>query len=535
MPSFSIVAAVTFALVVALVRPAGADFPPGFLWGTAISGFQTEMGVDPANDDTNSDWWAWVHDPDNLANDWVSGDFPEDGPGFLSRYADDLHLVRRRVKVTTFRLGLEWSRIFPTSTAGVDTSGGITLATLQQLDALADQTEVARYRAILAAIHAEGMVPFVTLLHYVMPLWAHDPIAVRDALSGIDPEAPIPGGIGPAGWLDAGLVTEFEKYAAYVGWKFGDLADRWAPLNEPVPVAASGYANIPDVLATFFPPGVFTFTGIIAVLTNEIEGHAAAYDALKAWDTADADGDSVLCEVGPVHNMVAFEPLRNNNPDDILGAQHADYLFNRLFLNSIILGQTDPNANGILDPGESRPDLVGKADFVGVNYYFRGKTLGIGGSPTPTIPIFDFLPITSYSTPENPTTNPCPSRCTEFGWEIYPQGLGEVLTTAGSYGLPLYVTENGLADADDDQRASFLVQHLVVLENAIANGLDVRGYFHWSFIDNYEWVSGYFPRFGLFRYDPDRLRPKARRSANTYKRIIRKNAVPPRLALRYPF
>ena len=517
-----------------LARPAVADFPAGFGWGTATAGFQTEMGAAPADNDANNDWWVWVHDAQNVANHWVSGDLPENGPGSWALFAEDSEIAHKRLRANTFRLGLEWSRIFPNSTAGVNTSGGITLAALQQLDALADQDAVAHYRDVLKSVREQGMIPLVTLVHFTLPLWIHDPIAARDALAGIDPDAPVPTGFGPGGWLDSSTVDELEKYAAYAGWKFGDLVDRWVPINEPVVVGASGYVNLAGFFGAFFPPGAYSFTALLAVLANEFEGQAAAYDALKAADAVDADEDGDNATVGVVHNMVAFQPDSPNNAQDVLAASHANYLFNSLLLNTVILGQADPNADGVSDITEFRPDLVGKADFVGVNYYFRGKTTGLGAPITPTLPLLDFLPVTAYHTPQNPTAPKCPTICTEFGWEIYPPGLRQVLEIAGSYGVPVYITENGLADSDDDQRKFYLVSHLEVLEQAIADNVaDVRGYYHWSLVDNFEWASGSYTRFGLFSYDPATLERDARPSVRVFKRIAKRNAIPPQLLRRY--
>jgi beta-glucosidase/6-phospho-beta-glucosidase/beta-galactosidase len=522
--------ATIFALIsiLWLPAPARADFPPGFLWGTAVSGFQTEAGGVPANGDTGSDWWVWAHDPTNIGAGWVTGDLPENGPGFYERYPADLKLAKKKLRSNAFRLGIEWSRIFPSSTAGVDISGGITLAVLQQLDTLANQIEVAHYRAVFAAVRAQGLTPFVTLVHFTLPLWIHDPIAARDALATVGGNDPPPTGFGPAGWLEPTIVPELAKYAAYCAWKYGDQVDLWAPLNEPFVVAASGYVNLPGVIAAFFPPGAFSFTGAIAVIANEVAGQAAAYDAVKLWDTADADGDTVSASVGMVHNMVFFAPQRPNQAVDVTAAAHADYVFNRLWLNATILGDLDANVNGTIDPSEHHPEFVGKADFVGVNYYFRGKTFGLGVQVTPVLPLFDFIPTTSY-------TN-CPSKCSDLGWEIYPNGFRAVLTTAGSYGLPVYITENGMADAADALRPMYLVHHLKVLEDVIADGVaDVRGYFHWSLIDNFEWALGLDPKFGLFSYDQVTQKRKLRKSGSLYARIIKKNTVPTPLVNRYPF
>jgi beta-galactosidase len=228
-----------------------------------------------------------------------------------------------------------------------------------------------------------------------------------------------------------------------------------------------------------------------------------------------------------VKNMPAFHPKDPSNPLDQRGAEHADYLFNQLFLNAMVLGDIDENANGTIDAGEHHPEMVGKADFVGVNYYFRAVAQGTLVPLTPVIPLLDFVPTFSYRTDHNPNGDPCPSTCSDFGWEIYPIGLREMLTLAGSYGLPVYITENGIADADDDQRPAFLVQHLDVLQHVIGDGVaDVRGFFHWSLMDNFEWSSGSYPMFGLFTADPVTHRLLARPSAGYFKRIARANAIP---------
>ena len=513
-------------LALCLAAPARADFPPGFLWGTAISAFQTEMGDDPASNDTGSDWWVWTHDADNIAGNKVSGDLPEDAGGFWDRYRRQARrYARRGLSSNALRLSIEWSRIFPTSTASVDASAGITQAVLEQLDALADQDAVKHYRRMLFRVRGLHMQPFVTVNHFTLPLWIHDGIAARDAFVGVPPDQPPPTGFA-GGWLDATTAEEFAKYAAYVAWKFGRYVDYWAPINEPLSVATGGYANIPGVVGTNFPPGALTYVGLLQVVINMMEGQRVAYDAIKQWDLRDADRDGTAANVGAVLNLVHFEPLTPGNAMDIAGAQHASYLYNRLFPNAIFNGDVDANANGTIDVGEHHPDLVGHADFFGLNYYFRGKALGLGTPVTPSIPLFDFLPITEYYTPERPVGAPCPTTCTDFGWEIYPPGLREVLAIAGSYGRPVYITENGLADADDDQRPAYLVQHLAVLEQAIADGVaDVRGYFHWSLMDNFEWARGYFPKFGLYRVDASgNLLPRA--SADVYRRIAEANAIP---------
>jgi beta-glucosidase/6-phospho-beta-glucosidase/beta-galactosidase len=506
--------ALALTLLCLLALPAAAearrDVPRGFQWGVAIAGFQTEMGQG-RNLDPGSDWWAWTHDATNIANDTVTDDRPEDGPGFLARYRTDIRLAARRLHLDAFRLGIEWSRIFPRSTAGA--------TTLRQLDRLANHRALRRYRRILELIRSRGMEPWVTINHFTLPLWIHDPIAARDAFAGVGPDDPPPTGFGPGGWLDPSTVTEFRKYARYLATKLGGVVDRWITLNEPMVVTVSGYANVPGVVVGNFPPGAYNFPAAIEVIQNLADANAAAYGAVKKADRR--------ARVGVVHNMVAFTPTDPGLAADVLGTEHADYLFNRLFLDAAIKGYRDVNANGIIEPAERDPARAGKADFIGVNYYFRGRVTGLGAPFTPTIPILDFLPSTTYQSAINPMAPPCPTDCTDFGWEIFPDGLRQVLGIAGEYGRPLIVTENGISDANDDQRPGYLRSHLRALRQTIrAREARVRGYFHWSLVDNFEWAAGYTQRFGLFRYDPATLRRTPRPSARLYGRIARTDNLP---------
>ena len=507
-------------------------FPDGFLWGTAISGFQSDMGVGAPND-TGNDWWVWVHDQTNIDGDRVSGDEPETGPGFWNLYTDDARLVRHRLKSNALRLSIEWSRIFPSSTASVDASGGFTPAVLAALDALADHSAVAHYRAVLAELRARKLEPMLTLNHFTLPLWIHEPLGVRDAFAGVGADDPVPGGLSQAGWLDPAIVGEFAKFAAYAGWKLGDLVDLWCTINEPVVVIVSGYINFPGIGGNF-PPGVLNFPAILATIPNLVEGHARAYDALHATDGADANGDGTAVAAGVVHNMVAFHPRNPAQPLDVDGAAHADYIYNRVYLNAVTSGDFDANLDGTIDGAEMRPDLAGRSDFIGVNYYLRAVVAGIGGPVSAHIPLFDFLPTFSYRTPHAPSAPVCPSVCSDFGWEIYPVGLREVLTFVGTLGLPVYVTENGIADEADTLRGQYLFDHLSTLQGVVADGVaDVRGYFHWSLTDNFEWASGYYPKFGAASFDPTTGRRRLRAGVRPLRSIARHNGITRGLAGRY--
>ncbi|MEO8092079.1 MAG: glycoside hydrolase family 1 protein [bacterium] len=499
-------------------------FPDDFLWGTALAGFQAEAGKG-RNADPVSDWYVWMHDPGNIAAGTVSGDVPEDGPGHWQRFRHDLDLVAGDLQNNAFRFSIEWSRIFPRSTEEIDVGARIDEADLKRLDKLADQRAVHHYRNVLRAAAKRDITPFVTLHHWTIPTWLHDPIATRAALAGRGPNDPLPE-LDAGGWLESETVGEFEKYAAYVGWKLGARADHWNTLNEPLVQVTNGFVNVPGLIGAYWPPGVFSFTGAIAALLNLEQANSVAYDALKRFDRSDADGDGSASRVGPVMNMIAFTPANPSSPAYQEATEHADYLFNRLFLNAVVRGDIDANADGAISPGEEQ--LHGrKADFVGLNYYFRSRVSALGFSLTPAIPILDFIPATTYASPADPSLPACPTTCSELGAEIYPEGFRRVIGTAAGYGLPVYVTENGIADEDDDQRPVYLTEHLRQLRLAIAeDDADVRGYFHWSLMDNLEWVYGYQPKFGLYSVDPDSLERTSRPSARLYAEIAGENALP---------
>ena len=271
----------TITVTVTPVDGVDLSLPDDFHWGVAHAGFQAEGGpgspVDP-----NSDWYQWVHDPINQFLHLTNG-VPENGPGAYVSYDTDAQLAHDDLGMNTFRMGIEWSRIFPNSTAAVNVSdegGTVSLTDLQALDALANQDEVAHYRAVFDSLRAHGLEPLVTVNHFTLPTWVDDAITARPLVQlGLPAPA--------AGWLSPTTPAEFEKFAAYVAWKYGDQVDNWATINEPClarphavprhpwtrPRLAAGVIR-PDLASTF--------------LVNEAKGHVAAYDAIHLWDTTSA-------------------------------------------------------------------------------------------------------------------------------------------------------------------------------------------------------------------------------------------------------
>ena len=303
----------------------------------------------------------------------------------------------------------------------------------------------------------------------------------------------MPEGLERAGWLDRSTVEEFRKFAAYAAWKFGDEVALWATLNEPLVLVSQGYVSIPGVTGVK-APAVLSYPAALQAVENLGLANAVAYDAIHDQDRR--------ARVGFVHNMVDWRPADPDSAADVTSAANADQILNRTYLEAAINGWYDTDADGVVDSGEVRKSLADKADFVGVNHYSPGRTQSLGAPVTSTIPLFDFIPSITYAGTGNPGGPPCPTTCTDFGWEIDPAGLRNVVEEAASYGKPVYVTENGIDDGDDTQRGAYLSGYLGALREAIAEGADVRGYFYWSLIDNYEWAEGFEARFGLYGYDP---------------------------------
>jgi len=487
---------------------AALAFPEGFHWGVSTAGFQSEMGAG-APLDVNSDWWQWLHDPINkLLLGWKGG-VPENGPGAYTQYVTDARLAREGVGADTFRMSIEWSRIFPNSTESVDISNGVTPEVLAQLDALANADEVAHYADQLAAMHAAGLDPMVTINHFTLPLWVHNPAQARvKELLGLTPQT-------AGGWVSSSTVTEFEKYSAYLAWKYGDQVTNWVVLNEPVNSMLTSYYAIP--FATNFPPALVR-TDLVAVgLRNEAAAYSASYDVIHELDPN--------AQVGFALNMYTWRGGDPTNPRDQQAAAQFSDFYNRWFPDAVLRGEVDANFDGVITPDEIHPDLAGKADYFGVNYYSQGIVIGYGGLSVPSLPIVKGYP--EFSPLLNVVLGGClpGTECSDTAQIINPAGLRDVLDIADSYGIPLWVTESGLADAADANRASYTVRHLAVINKAIADGMDIRGYTAWSLTDNLEWVLGYDPRYGLYSYDPVTLERTPRPSVSLIHDIFSGNAI----------
>ena len=460
-----------------LPDPIGA-FPADFLWGTAIAPYQVEGDLHA------TDWYQW----ESLC-DHCSGDSADDGPDLWGHMDDDLDAARDLAQ-NSIRIGIDWSALFPTEASFPDAP---------------DADAVARYHDLIDAARARDLEVMVTLVHFALPTWIHD-------LEDLEARP---------GWEDPAIVELFGTFAGWAAAEYGDDVDLWITLNEPYVNVVGGWIS-GDV-----PPGKgLDIEGALAVGERMIRAHAAGYDAIHAADAGDADGDGEAARVSIAQHSRVFVPKDPDREGQVRAAEVFRYLLNDFFLIAVTRGDLDRNVDFDVDDEEDvagDPSLANRLDFIGLNYY--GVTMVLESAnddnyPLIGIPLLNDLYLQGFEAPVS-----------DFGWAIYPEGLYQVLDELRPYDLPVMITENGVADANETLRARFIVEHLYQMGRAMDDGVPVEGYFHWSLMDNFEWTAGYCPRFGLLRVDfddPDRPRT-AGAGAEIYRRIIEDGTVDPAL------
>jgi len=274
------------------------------------------------------------------------------------------------------------------------------------------------------------------------------------------------------GWENGRSNAYFQQYVKFVSEELGDLVDYWIILNEPELYISLAY------FLGLSPPQKKSSPMSVFVYKNLIEAHRMGYDTIHEI-IPNAKVSSAL-------NMTYVDSFKNNSKVNYFSAVVWDKFRNGLFINNIRT----------------------KLDYISVNYYFHDRIrLDLGRFPY-------ILRVQN----EN-------KEVSDLGWEICPKGIYHVLLGLKRYNLPIFITENGLADKTDAKRAKFIENHLKWIHKAISSGTDIKGYLHWSLIDNFEWTLGYTPRFGLIEMNYDTLETKIRPSAYAYAKICKSNAL----------
>jgi beta-glucosidase len=439
-------------------------FPESFLWGASTSAYQIE-GSPLADGAGPSIWQRFAHSPGRTTN----GDTGDVACDHYRRFRDDVKLMSE-LGLQAYRFSISWSRILPEGTGRVNARG---------LDF---------YEQLVDALLAANIKPNATLFHWDLPAALDD----------------------RGGWMNRDVADWFGEYAAAVYQRLGDRVPMWATLNEPWVVTDGGYLH--GALA----PGHRNLFEAPIASHNLLRAHGRGVQAFRAEARAG--------QIGLVVNLEPKDPA-TTSAEDAKAAQRGDAYMNRQYLDPVFKGHYPEEMKDIF--GRAWPEfpaddftLIGqRIDFLGINYYTRGV---VRDDPT-ALPVR----IAYVKQPAHVYT--------ETGWEVHPPSLTRTLLwVTERYGrIPLYITENGAAlyDAphaidgriDDPLRVWYYREHLKAAREAIVKGADLRGYFAWSLLDNYEWSLGYSKRFGIVHvnYQTQERTPKA--SALYYRDVIRSN------------
>lgn len=432
-------------------------FPPGFTWGVATSAYQIE-GAAAEDGRTPSIWDTHCARPGAIAD----GSTGEGACDHYHRWPADLNLLSG-LGAGAYRFSVSWPRVQP------DSSGRANAAGLDFYDRLVD------------GLAGRGITPVVTLLHWDLPQW------VQDA----------------GGWPARDTAARFADYVSLVAGRLGDRVGVWTPVNEMLEHCMLGH------LTGDHAPGLtLPFEDCFAVAHHLLLGHGLAVRALRA------------AAPGQVMAVCSFAPARalSASAADAEMTSLYDIVQNRLFIEPLLLGRYPAELEALTAPWLRDGDtelIAGPPDLLGVNYYAVYAVRATAGR----------VPLEIVPPPGYPLT--------ASGWAVAPDGLTETLRALRDrYGAalpPVVISENGCACDDvldagachDPDRIGYLDAHVQAVRQALADGIDVRGFYVWSLLDNFEWAAGYTKRFGLVHVDyPTQARtPKS--SYHWYRNLIR--------------
>jgi beta-glucosidase len=467
------------------------NWPDGFLWGSATAAAQIE-GAAHEDGKTDSIWDYFSRVPEAVQN----GDTPERADDHYHRMPADVALMKE-LGLQAYRFSTSWARIKPDD-------GQVNAKGLDFYSRLVDE--------LLEA----GILPWLTLYHWDLPQ------AVEEK----------------GGWPNRDTAFRYLDYANVVYDALGDRVSHWTTFNEPLCSSLIGYA------AGDHAPGRQEPAAALAALHHQHLGHGLVVRSLRQQ----AEGAGRQIKLGITLNLTNAIPADPNDPVDVDAARRVDGIWNRAFLNPILEGSypqdlledvKDYGLAEVIQEGDLET-IHAPIDFLGVNHYHDDA---VSGHPTDVEDEREFKPTA------RPTSSSLvgseyitfPLRGlprTAMGWEVNPDGLHKLLVRLGKeYPTlpPLYITENGAAYEDvvspdgaihDDDRKSYVLRHIDAVNDAIADGADVRGYFVWSLLDNFEWAWGYGKRFGIVHVDYDTQVRTIKDSGLAYSQVIAATLAP---------
>ncbi len=440
-------------------------FPDGFLWGAITSAYQIEGAWNEAGK-SPSIWDTFTHTPGKIERN-ENADIAVD---HYHRWPEDIALMRE-LGLQAYHFSISWPRVLPEGRGAPNPAG------LDFYDRLVD--------GLLEA----GIEPHVMLYHWDLPQILQD----------------------EGGWSNRLIAGCFADFATTVARRLGDRVSQWVTHNEPFVSSMAGYFTGEHA------PGIQDISQAVAAAHHLLLSHGLAVQALRPVLPSQA-------KVGIILNLTPAYPASEGDEDRAAAARW-DSVANRLFLDPLFRGAYPPGAIDMLSPWfpEIHPGdletISTPIDFLGINYYSRAVLRSEPGFPILQAALVN-QPDSEYSQM----------------WEIYAPGMYDILTRVyREYQVQeIYVTENGVPVPDgidfdgrvrDERRIRYLRDHLSEVHRAIEAGVPVRGYFHWTLMDNFEWAYGYRMRFGLIYVDYDTLKRTIKDSGRWYAEVIKNNGI----------
>jgi beta-glucosidase len=468
-------------------------FPDGFVWGTATAAYQVEGGAREGGRST-SIWDTFCRIDGNVRN----GDTGDVACDHYHRVDDDLDLMAS-LGLPAYRFSIAWPRVLPAGSGAVNPEG------------------VAFYDRLVDGLLARGISPLATLYHWDLPQTCQD----------------------FGGWAARDTAYRFAEYAGVVADALGDRLPMITTLNEPWCSAFLGHSS------GVHAPGVKDNAVALATAHHLNLAHGLGAEAIRTRSPAQT-------QVALTLNLAQIYPL-SDSPFDMAAAEHADRIANRIFLDPVLRGyyphdlvaETKHITDWSFVQDDDLATIHGTLDVLGVNYYTPSR---IGAPPADgdkvatatgrwvSDPAARELPVPWLGT-DLACSYPQPGPYTDMGWRILPEAFTDLLLRVHrDYPeVPIVVTENGCAYPDavdedgrvrDAQRIDYVRSHLEAVHTAVEAGVDVRGYYLWSFLDNFEWALGYSKRFGIVHVDYDTLVRTVKDSARWYADVVAANALP---------
>lgn len=468
----------------ALAPPAQVQFPPTFLWGSATAAYQVE-GAHDADGRGPSIWDTFSRTPGKVFQAHT-GDIACD---HYRRFREDVALMKS-LNLKVYRFSVSWSRVMP---------DGVRV----------NQAGLDFYSELVDELLEAGIIPWLTQYHWDLPQALED----------------------DGGWTSRETAYRFRDYAVVLHAALGDRVRHWTTLNEPWCAAFLGYGN------GHHAPGRTDPAAALSAAHHQLLAHGLAVRSLRQRDPQ--------LELGLTLNFTDYQPADASSAADVDAARRLDGSFNRFFADAIFKAAYPEDV--LLDQSGLWPEnlvhsrdmeiISTPIDVLGVNFYTGELLTGVDPAQAPAA-----AAKARAQGPANPNVGSEHVRSvrrglpvTAMGWEVYPQALHDLLVRlhteyTSSAGAALFVTENGAAYEDvvaedgsvrDPQRLDYIRRHLQAVHAAMVDGADVRGYFVWSLLDNFEWAFGYAKRFGIVHVDYQSQQRIPKASAHWYANVAR--------------